>query len=325
MSNKCRAMQLTLAYSGVIMAAMDKLQAMTVFVKIAEAGSLTAAANELGRSLPAVVRMLAELEKALNVRLLNRTTRKIALTGEGRMYLERCRRILAEIEETELALTNDQVEPSGTITLTAPVRFGEIHVGPLVNAFLKKYPRIQINLLLLDRVVDMLEEGIDLAVRIAHTGDSLAIAKPIGELRRVVCASPEIINAFGWPQRPEDLSELPCVVFSGISNTGVWSFRNGAKRTAVKVNGQFTCNQVQAAVDACAAGLGFGKFLSYQVLPCLRNGALSVVLEEFEEPAIPVNLVFQHTRLMPSRIRILVDYLAAELKHSLSAQVPLPA
>lgn len=301
---------------------MDKLQAMTVFVKIAEAGSLTGAANSLGRSLPAVVRMLAELEKALGVRLFNRTTRKIALTMEGRLYLERCRRILSDIEEAERALSNDQVEPSGAITLTAPLRFGELHISPLVTAFLKKYPRIQINLLLLDRVVDMLDEGVDLAVRIAHTSDSSLIAKPVGQLRRVICVSPALIEALGRPLHPATLHHLPCVVFTGVSNTGVWSFRDNGKRITVKVNGPLVCNQAKSAVDACAAGLGFGMFLSYQVRPWIERGELAVVLDDFELDPVPVNLVFHHTRLLASRIRMLVEYLAGELKISLGVADP---
>lgn len=300
---------------------MDKLQAMSVFVKIAETGSLTAAANELGRSLPAVVRLLAELEKVLNVRLFNRTTRKIALTAEGRLYLDRCRRILVEIEDSERALSNDVDDPIGTITLTAPLRFGEIHVSPLINMFLKKYPRIKINLILLDRMIDMLEEGVDLAVRIAHTGDSTVIAKPVGQIRRVVCASPGAIQSFGLPQLPKQLENLPCIVFTGITNTGNWVFSDNGKQISVKVSGPLQCNQAKSAVEACAAGLGFGMFLSYQVMPLVAAGELKVVLENFEPEPIPVNLVFHHTRLIAPRIRLLIDYLASELTGSLNDAV----
>lgn len=298
---------------------MDKFQAMTVFVKIAEVGSLTGAANALGRSLPAVVRLLAELEKSIGARLFNRTTRKIALTLEGRFYLERCRRILSEIEDTERELSNDQTDPAGVITLTAPIRFGEIHVTPLVTAFLKKYPRMQINLLLLDRVIDMLEEGVDLAVRIAPTNDSSVVAKPVGQIRRVVCASPQLLKIHGPPQRPEALSELPCVGFSAISHTNQWTFRENGKRFTVKTKSQFMCNQAKSAVDACAAGLGFGMFLSYQVMPSIERGDLSVVLEAFEPEPVPVNVVFHHTRLMANRVRVLVDYLSEELRHRLAS------
>ena len=296
---------------------MDKLQAMAMFVKIAEAGSLTAAAHDSGRSLPAVVRNLADLEKALNVRLFNRTTRKIALTAEGRLYLERCQRILCDIEEAERALRTDPADPSGSITLTAPLRFGEIHISPLVTSFLKAHPRIQINLLLMDRMVDMLEEGVDLAVRIAHTGDSAVIAKPVGQIRRVVCATPKVIKSLGRPQRPEDLLQQPCVLFSGVSASGLWAFQKGGRKFHVEVKGQSICNHAGAAVDACVAGLGFGMFLSYQVMPWVERGELKIVLEQFELDPLPVNLVFHHTRLLAPRIRIFIDFLYSELKQAL--------
>ena len=166
---------------------MDKLQAMAVFVQIAERGSLTAATETLDKSLPSVVRILASLEEALRVRLFNRTTRRIALTEEGRIYLESCRRILAEIDDAESALGQDEAEPHGTITVTAPVRFGEMHVAPAVTRFLQRYPEVQVKLLLLDRVIDMLEEGVDVAVRIAPLADSSLVAKAVGHIRRVVC------------------------------------------------------------------------------------------------------------------------------------------
>lgn len=293
---------------------MDKLQAMTVFVKIAEKGSLTAAANALGKSLPSVVRMLASLEESLQARLFNRTTRRIALTEEGRFYLERSRKILAEIEESELALSKDQIEPRGTITLTAPVRFGEMHVAPSVTRFLEQYRRVQVNLLLLDRVVNLLDEGIDLAVRIAHLDDSSLIAKPVGEIRQVVCASPALLaESNNVPLRPEQLSDLPCVRFTGISSNSVWHFRDNGKRLGVQTNGTFMCNQVKASVDACVAGLGFGLFFSYQVMPWVERGELVIILSDFEPAPLPVSLVYPHTRLMATRVRTLVDWLALEL------------
>ena len=293
---------------------MDKLQAMTVFVKIAETGSLTAAANNLGKSLPAVVRMLAALEENLQVRLFNRTTRKIALTEAGQLYLQRCHKILADIEETEGILSNDQVDPSGTITVTAPVRFGEMHVNPAVIRFLKRYPRMRVNLLLMDRVVNMLDEGIDLAVRIAPLSDSTLIAKPVAEIRQVVCASPEYLSIYGKPARPEALAQLPCVRFTGISAGTVWHFQDSGKKLTIKVEGSLVCNQIAATVEACVAGLGFGYFYSYQVLPYVEQAKLEIVLEDFELPSQPVSLVYQHRQLMSAKIRMLVDWLAHELQ-----------
>lgn len=298
---------------------MDKLQAMSVFVEIAEKGSLTAAANSLGKSLPAVVRMLAALEENLQVRLFNRTTRSIALTEEGRIYLERCNKILAEIEESELALSRSQVEPHGTMTLTTPIRFGELHVAPSVTRFLERYPRVKVHLLLHDRIVNLLDEGIDIAVRIAHLEDSSLIAKHVGEIRQVTVASPALLAKLGSaPQNPHQLSDLPCVRTTSISSSPFWHFNEYGKRLDVPVKGTFLCNQVKATVDACIAGLGYGVFFNYQVMPWVRSGELEIVLSDFEPEALSLNIVYPHTRLMAMRVRVLIDWLADDLKQALA-------
>lgn len=296
---------------------MDKLQAMSVFVKIAEQGSLTKAADSLGKSLPSIVRILAVLEEAIQVRLFTRTTRKIAITEEGQIYLERCQKILAEIDEAERLLINDKIEPVGTITLTAPVRFGEMYVAPAIVKFLKLYPQMQINLLLLDRVVNLLDEGVDLAVRIAHNRDSSMIAKPVGEIRQVVCASQETLDKYGIPERPEELSGLPCILFSNLSAGNKWAFNSNKKLITVKVNGPFKCNLVSSSVECCTHGLGFGMFFNYQVMPWIKNGDLKIILEKFEPVSIPVNILFHHPRFMATRVRLFVDFLAKELKSAL--------
>jgi len=298
---------------------MDKLQAMTVFVEIAEKGSLTAAANSLGKSLPAVVRMLAALEENLQVRLFNRTTRSIALTEEGRIYLERCNKILTEIEESELELSQSQVEPHGTMTLSTPIRFGELHVAPSVTRFLKQYPRVKVNLLLHDRIDNLLDEGIDMAVRIAHLEDSSLIAKHVGEIRQVTVASPTLLAKLGSvPQHPHQLTDLPCVRSTSISSSPFWHFNEDSKRLDVPVKGSFICNQIKATVDACIAGLGYGVFFNYQVMAWVRSGELKIVLSDFEPEALPLSLVYPHTRLMAMRVRTLIDWLSDDLKQVLA-------
>ena len=250
---------------------MDKFQAMSIFVEIAEKGSLTAAANSLGKSLPAVVRMLAALEENIQVRLFNRTTRRIALTEEGHIYLESCRKILTEIDESERVLGQHQVEPHGSITMTAPIRFGELYVAPSVTHFLERYPRVQVKLLLFDRLTNLLDEGVDLAVRIAHLEDSSLIAKRVGEIRQVACASPALIKSTGGvPNRPEALSDLSCIRCTSISSSPIWHFNENGKRLDVQIDGSFTCNQVKTSIDACVAGLGYGVFFNYQVMPSMN-------------------------------------------------------
>lgn len=292
---------------------VNKLAAMQTFVAILDEGSLTAAADALGKALPTVVRSLATLEEELGVRLLRRTTRRMSLTEEGRIYLERCRRILDDIEEADLAVSNQQISPRGELRVTAPVLFGQLHIAPAITRFLRKYTDVKVELLLLDRVVNMVEEGIDVGIRIAPLEDSSMIATRIGEVRRVVCASPELLQQVGVPKQPRELSEHPCVHFQGLSATPVWNFAGGRKPISVPVAGPFTCNHAAVAVDACAGGLGFGRFLSYQVESLVAEKKLEIVLQEFEPPAIPIHIVFAHSRLMTPRVRVFVDWMKEKL------------
>jgi DNA-binding transcriptional LysR family regulator len=297
---------------------MDKFQSMQIFVEIAERGSLTAAAEASGRSLPTVVRILASLEEALQTRLFNRTTRRIALTDEGRLYLEQCRKILADVREAERALGQHQAEPGGTIRLTAPVRFGEMHVAPAVASFLERYPRTRVELLLLDRVVDLLEEGVDMAVRIAHLADSSLIARSAGSIRQVICASPALLQRTGKLQHPGQLTDMPCVNFSGLANTSEWEFDVDGTSVPVPITSRLECNQVGASIAACVEGTGFGRFLSYQVMPLVREGKLALVLRDFEPEPMPLTLVYPHTRLLSARVRAMVDWLIEHIPKSMN-------
>jgi len=256
---------------------MDKLAAMRAFVAIAEGGSLTAAAIQLGKSQPSMVRSLANLEQALGTRLLRRSTRRLALTDEGRVYLEHCRRILADINEMERVLGNDHDEPRGALRLTAPVTFGRMHVAPAVVAFLQRYTRVQVEMLLLDRVVNLLEEDIDLAVRIGPLGDSSLMATGVGWMRRVTVASPALLARHGEPGHPRALADQPCVVFRGATLGPTWRFREREADISVRVRGVLTTNQMTPAVEACAADLGFGNFLAYQVAPVDAELSLEVL------------------------------------------------
>jgi len=283
---------------------MDKLHAMATFVQIAERGSLTAAAQGLDTSLSSVVRTLAALEADLGVRLLNRTTRRIALTAEGQQYLERCRRILADMEDAEQALRGTAQDPSGLLRVTAAVLFGQLHVAPVVDAFLACHRRTQVELILLDRVVSLVEEGIDLAVRIGPLSDSSMVAVPVGQIRRVAVASPALLAAAGTPAHPQDLGSLPCVRFTALMPGTTWHFIENGRALAIEVAGRFACNQAATCVDACVAGLGFGLFLSYQVCRPLEAGQLKEVLTDFEPPPLPVSLVLPHTRWLAPRVRV---------------------
>lgn len=285
---------------------MDKLRAMQIFVHIVDAGSLTAAANTLGMSGPAVVRSLAALERSVGVRLLQRTTRRSSLSDEGREYYERCKRVLSEVEAADAALSARRIEPKGRLRLTAPVTYGRMHLAPVVSAFAARYPGIEVELLLLDRVVDLVEEGIDAAVRIGHLPESTLVALRLGQTRRVVCAAPAYLKRAGTPSVPQELAQHRCVLFTGLSATSEWSFAGKPPRR-VAIFPFLRTNQIDVGLDACRSGYGCAQFLSYQVKDLIAAGKLVRVLADFEPPPVPINLVYPHTRHLSPNVRAFVD------------------
>lgn len=285
---------------------------MQTFVRIADAGSLTAAAQALGTSLPAVVRSLAAYEQALGVRLFHRTTRRITLTEEGRMHLERSRHVLAALEEAEAALGAQAAAPAGQLRLTAPVLFGQMYVAPVVTRFVQRHEGVHCTLLLLDRVVNLLEEGLDLGIRIGRLDDSSLVALPLGEVRRVVVATPAYLRRHGTPRHPRELQQANCIRV--LSPRTAWGdFQEGGRVFQVPVAGNLEFNHVWPAVQAVAEGAGFGMFFSYQVEPLVAAGRLRIVLEDFELPARPISIVYPHARLLPARTRAFIDFVRAEL------------
>ncbi|MCF8177470.1 MAG: LysR family transcriptional regulator [Sulfuritalea sp.] len=291
---------------------MDRLRAMQTFVAIADAGSLTSAARVLGASLPAVVRTLAALEAHLGVRLFNRTTRRLSLTTEGRSHIASCRQLLAGIDEAEAALRRENTEPAGALTITAPVLFGQMYIAPLVTRFVQRYPKVTCRLLLLDRLVDLVDEGIDVGIRIGELADSSLVARTLGEISRIVVASPDYLNQRGIPKHPRDLLDANCVRFIGATAPW-WTFLDGKRKFTLSVTGNLEFNHAAPAVEACAAGLGFGMFISYQAAPYLADGRLVRVLENFEPSPRSISVVYPHARLLPTRTRVFVDWIRKEL------------
>ena len=292
---------------------MDKLKAMQAFIHIAEQGSLTAAAQVMESSLPAVVRTLAGFEAELGVRLFNRTTRRISLTEEGRRHLESCRQLLAALADAEAALSADAAEPAGHLTITAPMLFGQMHVAPAVTRFVQQYEKMRCSMVLLDRVVNLLEEGIDVGIRIGEPEDSSLVAQNVGRIRRLVVASPAWLRRHGVPRHPKDLLKANCVRVTDHSPT--WGpFNDQGRPLRLAVSGNLEFNQIAPAVAACAAGAGFGSFLSYQVAPFLKTKQLRTVLEDFEPPPRPINVVYPHARLLPMRTRVFIEWMKQELK-----------
>ena len=279
---------------------------MAAFVRIVDEGSLTAAAEALGMSAPSVVRSLAALERALGVRLINRTTRRSSLTDEGREYYERCKRVLVEVEAADASLSARRTEPKGRLRITAPVTYGRLRIAPIVADFMAKHPGMQIELLLLDRVVDLVEEGVDIALRIAHLPDSTLVAVPIGETRRVICAAPSYLKRAGAPKAPADLAGHRCIVFSALASGNTWSF--GARRPLqASVRPVLRTNHFDAAVDACLRGIGCAQFLCYQVDALVTAGKLKRLLADFEPAPLPIHLVYPHGRHVSASVRAFVD------------------
>ncbi len=296
---------------------MDKLRAMTTFVRIVETGSLTAAADRLGTSPTSVVRSLSALEKSLGVRLLNRTTRRMALTEEGRDYFERCRHLLNDVEEAEAALLARQVKPAGRLVITAPVMFGRLHVGPLVTDFLAAHPAVRVELLLLDRVVDLIDEGIDLAVRIGTLPESSLVAIPLGSTRRIVCASPAYLAIHGQPENPAELQNHRGIKTTGSSLEADWPFQQDGRPERVAMPHVLASNHIDFAIDACLKGVGCGRFFAYQVREHLATGKLVRLLRDYETPPLPVSFAYPHARLLSSRVRAFIDQAAPRLRETL--------
>lgn len=292
---------------------------MATFVRIVERGSLTAAAASLGASLPAVVRTLAALEADLGVRLLARTTRRIALTDEGREYVERAKRVLSEVEDADAAMSARRSEPRGRLRVTAPVLFGRLHVAPLLAAFVQRHPAVEVDLMLVDRVVDLVEEGIDVGVRIGKLPDSSMVALAVGETARVACASPAYLARAGTPREPQDLAAHRVVSFGGLTPGATWTFTDptaprGRGTASVRVQAAFTTNQVDAALDACERGLGVGRFLAYQVRAAIASRRLVRVLERFEPPPLPIHAIYPQARLLSGNVRAFLDFAVPRLR-----------
>lgn len=297
---------------------MDRLAAINVFVAIAEAGSLSAAGRRLGLPLATVSRNLSALEDHVRARLITRTTRRLVLTEPGLQYLESCRRILAELETAELRLAGDQAEPQGELAFTAPVVFGRLHVLPVVVAFLAAHPRVSARMLLVDRIVDLVEEGLDLSVRVGPLADSSLIATRVGATRYVACASPGYLAKHGTPSNPRDLTDHDCISFNTLFLPERWRFY-GQKRQVVTVQPRLSVNTAEAAIDAAVAGVGITRVLSYQAASRLADGSLRLILEDFEPEAAPVSLLHREDRLPQAKVRSFVAFAAPLLRKALSA------
>jgi DNA-binding transcriptional LysR family regulator len=293
----------------------DRLEAVVIFVAVAEQQSFAEAARQLNRSPASVTRGVAALEERLQTRLFNRTTRSVALTDAGARYLENCRRLLAVYDELEAVNFAERIEPRGWINVTAPVMFGRLHVLPLVRNFLDKYPKVDIRLLLLDRIVSLVDEGLDLGVRIGQLPDSSLRAVLVGQVRRVICAAPQYIARYGVPATPRALGNhcvVSCTTVTPIPDR--WSFHGPSGVTSVAVTPRLVVNTTAAAVDAALDGFGLACILSYQAEPHTAAGLLQTVLVEYEPPPAPIHIVHPEGRHLPAKVRLFLDHAAGALR-----------
>jgi len=295
---------------------------MIAFVAIADAGGFSAAARRLARSPASITRAVAFLEGRTAVQLLRRTTRVTKLTEAGERYLVACRRILSELAEADQLESVERAVPRGTIAVTAPVAFGRIHVRPLVDAFLEAHREVQARLLLLDRLVNLVDEGVDIAIRIAHMPDSSLLALRVGEVRQTVCASRDYVARRPEPKEPSDLSTHECISFSQVTPSDRWTFAGlGGKPTHVKVRPRMTANSADAAIGSALDGRGVTCVLSYQIENELRDGRLVRLLASFEPEPLPIHVVYPAAGAGSAKVRAFVDLAVPRLKAALA---PLP-
>jgi DNA-binding transcriptional LysR family regulator len=290
---------------------MDRWQAMRIFVKVAETASFANTARQLNMSAPAVTRAVAALEDLIGARLFVRTTRSVKLTEAGSRYFEDCRRILADIGEAEAAAGGSYAKPSGTLTVTASPMFGRIYVLPVITEYLDSHPAMTANGFFVDRPVNIVEEGIDVAVRIGHLPDSGLTAVRVGSVRRVVCGAPSYFEEHGIPTVPADLKAHRIAAATAAWASPEWRFADDQR---VTIHAALQCNTNDAAIAAVTAGWGLTRVLHYQIGPALVEGRLQIVLGDHEEPPLPIHVLYPEGRRAPAKVRAFVDLAVDRLR-----------
>jgi DNA-binding transcriptional LysR family regulator len=282
---------------------MDRIDAMAAFVAVADLEGFAAAARKLGLSPSNVTRLIAALEDRLGARLLQRTTRSVTLTDVGARYLERARRILSDAEEAEISAQAERTAPSGRLVVSAPIGFGRLHVSPVMSKYLQRYPDVSGELRLSDRMISLVEDGVDLAVRIGHLPDSSLVARSVGDMRRVVVASPDYLSRRGEPNHPVAVTSHDTIQF-GASD---WNFVEDGREVRVPCTPRFITNSADAAILHAEQGGGLTRVLAYQAAGAIAAGRLKIVLERFEQALLPIHIVYPTSRLLSAKVRAFVD------------------
>jgi DNA-binding transcriptional LysR family regulator len=293
---------------------MDRIDAMQAFVAVADLQGFAPAARKLGLSPSGLTRLIAALEERLGARLLQRTTRSVTLTDGGARYLERARRILADVEEAERAAEGERIRPGGRLVVSAPLGFGRLHVSPVVSAYLARYPEVAADLRLSDRMINLVEEGVDLAVRIGHLPDSTLVARQVGEMRRIVVASSDYLKRRGEPKTPQEITSHDTIQFGAMSAGPDWRFvedgqKNG-REIRIAVTPRFSSNSSDAAIHYAEQGGGLTRVMAYQAAASLKAKRVQIVLAKFELPAVPIHIVYPTSRLLSAKVRTFIDLVA---------------
>jgi DNA-binding transcriptional LysR family regulator len=282
---------------------MDRIDAMAAFVAVADLEGFAPAARKLGLSPSNVTRLIAALEERLGARLLQRTTRSVTLTDVGARYLERARRILADVEEAEISAQAERTRPSGRLVVSAPIGFGRLHVSPVMSAYLQRHPEVSGELRLSDQMVNLVEDGVDLAVRIGHLADSSLVARSVGDMRRIVVASKDYLARRGEPKAPTYIAGHDTIQF-GASD---WDFIEDGREVRVPCTPRFITNSADAAIWHAEQGGGLTRVLAYQAAAAIEAGRLKIVLAKFEQPPLPIHIVYPTSRLLSAKVRTFVD------------------
>lgn len=296
---------------------MDRFESMSAFVAVVEAGGFSAAARKLGMPLATVSRKVSELEDFLKASLISRSTRKIALTRSGQSFYESCRRLLDDLGEAERTASGEYQAPRGELIVTAPIVFGRLHLVPVVVEFLKVYPDVDVRLLLDDQIVNLVEEQVDLAVRISELPDSSMVATRIATIRPVICASPAYLAAHGTPRHPDELPGHDCILRTKLATPDAWPFQIAGAIKLFPVRRRLVATTAEASIEAAMAGAGLAKVLCYQIAEAERQGRLVSILRDFEPEPLPLSLVYARSRLVPLKLRAFLDFAVPRLKQRL--------
>jgi DNA-binding transcriptional LysR family regulator len=289
---------------------MDRIDAMHAFVAVADLQGFAPAARKLGMSPSGMTRLIAALEERLGARLLQRTTRSVTLTDVGARYLERARRILADVEEAERAAEGERTRPGGRLVVSAPLGFGRLHVSPVVSAYLARYPDVSADLRLSDRMVNLVEDGVDLAVRIGHLPDSTLVARQVGEMRRIVVASRDYLKRRSEPKTPQEIAAHDTIQFGAMTAGPDWRFIEDGHEIRIAVTPRFSSNSADAAIHYAEQGGGLTRVMAYQAAESLKAKRVQIVLEKFELPAMPIHIVYPTSRLLSAKVRTFIDLVA---------------